>query len=55
MGRQAVVVSCIWKADHLNAEWGALAQWLGKEKPLAEISELMGSCRVVASKHNRQG
>jgi hypothetical protein len=26
-----------------------------KEKVLAEISELMGSCRSVASKHNREG
>lgn len=55
MGRQAAVVPCIWKADHLKAEWSTLAQWLGKEKALAEISKLMGSRRAVASIQNRQG
>lgn len=28
---------------------------LGKERALAEISELMGSCGAIASKHNREG
>lgn len=55
MGRQVAVVPCIWKADHLKAEWSMPAQWLGTEKTLARISELMGSHRAVASKHNRQG
>lgn len=54
MGRQAVVVSGIWKADHLKAEWGTRVLRSGKEKALAETSELMGSCRAAASKHNRQ-
>ena len=55
MGRQVAVVPCIWKADHLKAEWSMPAQWLGTEKTLARISKLMGSHRAVASKHNRQG
>lgn len=50
-----MVVLCIWKANHLKAEWCTLAQRLGKGKVLAEISELMGLLRAVASKHNRQG
>lgn len=54
MGRKVVVVSCRWKADHLKAEWYTLVLWSGTEKVLAEISELMGSYRAVASKHNRQ-